>query len=176
MKTKPTKIKAALQICSININQSTNAMHALAHNIANTKSKFDLVLIQEPWWNRSITTSFQGWQVILPVPLINNQDWPRVAAYYQLQAEIEVMLRTDIGEDLDYMILDVRHNNSNIPLTHVINLYNQQELGKSPNPSTTMDRLAEKYLDPDVPTIITGDWNLHHPLWELRVEKENVAT
>ena len=100
-------------------------MHALAHNIANMKCKFDLVLIQEPWWNGSITTSFQGWQVILLVPSINNQDWPRVAAYYQLQAEIEVMLRTDIGEDLDYMILDVRHNNSNIPLTHVINLYNQ---------------------------------------------------
>ena len=39
-----------------------------------------------------------------------------------------------------------------------------------------MDRLAEKYLNPDVPTIITGDWNLHHHLWDLRVEKENVTT
>ena len=117
MKRKPTKIQAALQVCSVNINRSTNAMHALSHNIANDKRKFDLILIQEPWWNGSITTSFQGWQIILPRPAINEQERPRVVAYYRLQAEIEVTLCTDIGNDLDYMILDIKRNNSSLPST-----------------------------------------------------------
>ena len=176
MKGKPNKIQAALHVCSVNINRSTNAMHALTHNIANAKRHFDLVLIQEPWWNGSITTSFQGWQVILPTPTINDHERPRVVAYYRLQAEIEVTLRTDIGNDLDYMILDIKRNNSSLPTTRIINIYNQRELSESQNISFTAERLAEKILDTDTPTIITGDWNLHHPNWDSRIEEENVAT
>ena len=82
-------------------------MHALAHNIATSEQKYDLILVQEPWWNGSMTTSFQGWQVILPSPMIKEHDCPRVVAYYHLQAGIETTLRTDIATDLDFMIMDV---------------------------------------------------------------------
>ena len=37
------------------------------------------------------------------------------------------------------------------------------------------DRLAEIFLDPEFPTIITGDWNLHHPLWDSRIPETNIA-
>src|SRR5260370_38400937 len=107
MKGNQAKLNSALSICCININCSTNAMHALAHNIATSEQKYDLILVQEPWWNGSMTTSFQGWQVILPSPMIKEHDCPRVVANYHLQAGIETTLRTDIATDLDFMIMDV---------------------------------------------------------------------
>ena len=130
MKGNCTKIHSALSICSININRSTNMMHALAHNIANSEHGFDIILVQEPWWNGNITTSFQGWQMVLPTPAIREYECPRVAAYYHLQAGIDIILRTDISADLDFMVLDVRWEGSRNPPTHIINLYNQVELGE----------------------------------------------
>jgi len=107
MRGNRDKLNSTLYVCSININCSTNAMHELAHNITMTRQKFDIVLVQEPWWNRNITTSFQGWQVILPTTIKEN-DCPRVVTYYKLQAGVEITLRTDISLDLDFMILDVK--------------------------------------------------------------------
>ncbi len=82
-------------------------MHELAHNITMTRQKFDIVLVQEPWWNGNVTTSFQGWQVILPTTIKEN-DCLRVVTYYKLQAGVVITLRTDIASDLDFMILDIK--------------------------------------------------------------------
>src|SRR5260370_13643058 len=110
MKERLDMILSLLSICSININRSTNTMHTLAHNLATSKQNINILLIQELWWNGSITTSFQGWQVILPTPTILENECPQVMAYYQLQAgiEIEITLQTDISTDLDFMLLDIR--------------------------------------------------------------------
>src|SRR5260370_42339971 len=102
-------------------------MHALVHNLSTAKQSFDILLIQEPWWNGSITTSFQGWQVILPTPMIKESKCLRVVVYYQLQAGIEITLRTDICTDLDFMILDVRCDGLRNPPIRFIHLYNQME-------------------------------------------------
>ena len=67
-------------------------MHTLTHNIVTSEQTLDVLLIQEPWWNGSITTSFQGWQVILPTPMILENECLRVTAYYRLQAGIEITL------------------------------------------------------------------------------------
>ncbi len=122
MKGNPTKLSSTLHICCININHST-----LTHNIVTLKQTFDIILVQEPWWNGRLTTSFQGWQVILPTPIIKGNEHPRVVAYYQLQAGIDVTLRTDIRADLDFMILDIKHAGSRHPCTCLINIYNQIE-------------------------------------------------
>ncbi len=150
-------------------------MHKLAHNIAMTKQKFNIILLQEPWWNGNITTSFQGWQVILPTTIKENNH-PRVIAYYKLQAGMEVTLRTNIGSDLDFMILEVKHKGSRHPPTHIINMYNQVEPGDIQNPSFTTDRLASKILHPGIPTVITGNWNLHHNNWNSAIEKESTPS
>ena len=60
MKGIHAKLNSALFVCCININCSTNAMHALAHNIATEVKNLDIILVQEPWWNGNMTTSFQG--------------------------------------------------------------------------------------------------------------------
>src|SRR6266436_7933582 len=72
MRGNQEKLNSALHVCCININCSTNAMHALAHNIATSEQDLNILLVQEPWWNGSITTAFQGWQVILPTPTIKD--------------------------------------------------------------------------------------------------------
>src|SRR5260370_19062883 len=110
-------------------------MHALAHNIATSDYPYDLILVQELWWNGSMTASFQGWQVILPSPMIKEHGCPRVTAYYHLQASIKTTLRTDIATDLDFMIMDVRCEGSRHPPTCVINIYNQIEQGNPLDPT-----------------------------------------
>src|SRR5258707_2166590 len=150
-------------------------MHELAHNITMTRQKFDLVLVQEAWWNVNITTSFQGWQVILPTTIKEN-DCPRVIPYYKLQAGVEITLRTDTGSDLDFMILDIKCEGSRHLPTCIINLYNQTEPGEIQNPSFTTDRLASINIHPGMPTVITGDWNLHHNNWNSLIDKESTPT
>src|SRR5260370_26613691 len=120
MKGNQAKLDSIVSICCININHSTNAMHALAHNISTSGNNYDLILVQELWWNGSITTSFQGWQVILPSPTIKEHNHPRVVAYYCLQAGIKITLRMDVSSDLDFMILEIQCEGSKHPPMHVI--------------------------------------------------------
>ena len=172
MKENQAKLNSELSICCININCSTNTMHALAHNIATSDHEYDIILVQEPWWNGNFTTSFQGWQVILPSPTNKEHNHPRVAAYFRLQAGIDITLRTDISTDLDFMIMDVKWEGLKHPPTHIINLYNQTEPGESQDPGYTTDRLAQVHFHPEIPTVITGNWNLHHNLWNSVIEIE----
>ena len=77
-----------------------------------TDPPYDLLLIQEPWWeklhNGQATVSFPGWQVILPKSQIAENERPRVTTYYRQGAQLEVTLRTDILSDLDIMILEIK--------------------------------------------------------------------
>ena len=139
-------------------------MHALAHNIATSDYPYDLILVQEPWWNGSMSTSFQGWQVILPSPMIMEHDHPRVVAYYCLQAGIEITLRMDISTNLDFMIINVQHGGSKHPPTCVINLYNQVEPGNTQDPCYTTDRLAN---------ILLRKKRLQHIYFEFSWKKTN---
>src|SRR5260370_20963053 len=84
----------------------------------------------------------------------------------------------DICADLDLMIMDIHHEGSKHPPTCIINLYNQVEPGESPNPVHTTDRLAKIHFHPEIPTIITGNWNLHHNhnLWDSTIETESTPT
>ncbi len=131
-------------------------MHALAQNIAMSEQPFIVLLIQELWWNGIITTSFRGWQVILPAPMVRENEHLRVTAYNQLGAGIDITLRSDISTNLDFMILDIKREGSKHPPTCVINIYNQTELGESQEPDYTTDRLASIHLHPGIPTIIMG--------------------
>ena len=74
------------------------------------------------------------------------------------------------------MIIDVKCEGSRHPPMHIINLYNQTEPGKLQDPRYTTDRLLQVHLHPEVPTIITGNWNLHHNLWNSMIELEVTPT
>ncbi len=69
------------------------------------------------------------------------------------------------------MILDVKCEGTRHLPTRLINLYNQVELGEEHGYTT--DQLANTTLHPGTPTIITGDWNLHHNNWDSSIERES---
>ena len=108
--------------------------------------------------------------MILPAPTILEHEHLRVIAYYRLQAGIKITLHTDISTDLDFMLLDIRCEGSRHPPTCLINLYNQTELGESQDPCFTTDRLARINFHPGTATVIMGDWNLHHNLWNSMID------
>ena len=139
---KQAKSYNYIKACSLNTNRSNAAMHAIV-DIQNPA--FDLLLVQEPWWDRLDqayrTTSFPGWQTILPILPLRNNERPCIAAYF-------------------------RKEGSNKTPTCIINLYNQKSLGENQTSGWTLDRLKEADIDTNTPTIIMGDWNTHHPDWD----------
>jgi len=64
--------------------------------------------------------------------LYTTNEQPRTVAYHRLGAGMNITLRTDIAQDLDYMILNIRREGASWPPITLINIYNQ----KSPNPTT----------------------------------------
>ena len=76
---------------------------------------------------------------------------------------------------MDFMIMDVRQEGSKHPPTCIINIYNQVEQGVSQDPMFTTDRLANVHFHPEIPMIITGDWNLHHNLWNSTIDTESTT-
>src|SRR5258708_300352 len=44
------------------------------------------------------------------------------------------------------------------------------------NLSFTTDRMASINIHPGMPTVITGDWNLHHNNWNSSIDKESTPT
>src|SRR5260221_10542205 len=159
-----------ISVCSLNVNRSNAATHAAMHTIGEkTTPAPDLLLIQDPWWeklnNEHATISFPGWQAILPKSHITENECPHITAYHRQSAHLEVMLRTDILSDLDTMILEVKRTGDPNKPTRIINIYNQRQLGENRN-IYTVDHLARIHLNSNTPMIITGDWNTRHPDWD----------
>ncbi|KAG8988348.1 hypothetical protein FRB90_002806 [Tulasnella sp. 427] len=124
---------------------------------------FDILLIQEPAWNSLINaeTGNPDWQHILPSYPIPPETRARVQAYTRKQrTDFSVTLRSDIANDLDLQVLEIRQGN--FPPTIIANIYNDP---RAPGTCASA-RLRGLNLPIDTPVVLTGDWNLHHPLWE----------
>src|SRR5258708_18091579 len=168
---KHTKSNTSLAICSLNINRSNAATHTAMNAIAKSQNPpFNILLVQEPWWEKIHTSyrtvSFMGWQVILPKRPLREREQPQVAAYHRQGANIEIALRNDIITDPDIMILDARRESSDREPTCIINIYNQKALGEHQQAEWTIDRLARVTINHTKPMIITSDWNIRHPDWD----------
>jgi hypothetical protein len=72
---------------------------------------------------------------------------------------LEVVPQANILEDLDIQILDVKRMGSRKRSTRVVNIYN----GKRSDLTESVNILTAMNFDSQIPTIITGDWNTHHP-------------
>ncbi len=169
-----THTHTTILVCSLNVNRSNAVTHAAMHTIGEkTTPAPDLLLIQEPWWeklnNEHATISFPGWQAILPKSHITKNKCPHITAYHRQSVHLEVTLRTDILLDLDTMILEVKRTGDPNKPTRIINIYNQKQLGENRN-IYTVDCLARIHLNLNTPMIITGDWNTHHPDWDDGVD------
>lgn len=152
-----------IRIIQLNTNRRNIVCHALLNS---TTCNFDIVLLTEPWFgnignSQRGPVAGPGWVPILPLQPIPDNVTPRVMAYVRRRNDFTVTLRSDLASDADLQILQIDQP----PHTPVIvaNVYNQRA-GDDPQ-LWTIDRLVNVTFPTNLPVIVSGDWNLHHPLW-----------
>ncbi|KAF8632119.1 hypothetical protein AX17_004922 [Amanita inopinata Kibby_2008] len=146
------------------------------HMLLNTLDNIDIILIQEPWFDkigiaRSLTdpqgekalgtVSNPAWDIFLPLSPDPTQP-PRVATCIRKRlTNLRYIPRPDIINSPDVLIIDIASDDLT---SRFINIYNAGPGSKA----TAVNSLREANLDPLVPTIVAGDFNLHHPSWSLQ--------
>ncbi len=162
-----------INIASVNMRRRNAITHALLHS-----SPVDQVmLIQEPWYNRIGTTrkddaregvdvlgavSSPGWEVHYPAVPENGR--AKVTAYTRKrswegvnsQAMFTAISRLDLCAHPCVMVLDLNFDNS---VWRLINFYNDVR------DASALDSLLALDLDPLIPTMVTGDFNTHSRTW-----------
>ncbi|GBE82248.1 Putative 115 kDa protein in type-1 retrotransposable element [Sparassis crispa] len=93
---------------------------------------------------------------------------PRAMAYVRKRADFTVTLRSDLANDLDMQILEVQQ--APHPTTLIVNIYNDN---KKQGKRSAVKRLQKVALPNEIPVILSGDWNLHHPLWSRHATPAN---
>lgn len=156
---------------SLNVNKANYIGHAILNSFVGSA---DIVLFQEPWKGRigmSRSDSSPGgttiygmvhqrsWTSYIPVPGNVGKDSPaRVAAYVsRARTDLVVRQRTDLLSHPDVLILEL--STPHHPPFLVVNIYNDANC-------SAITALMSTTL-PDLPTIITGDFNLHHEAWAM---------
>lgn len=108
-----------------------------------------------------------SWTQFTPVPITADNPIPRVAAYVSRACtDIRVTQRSDIVSHRDILILEV-HLSPKLSFL-VVNIYNDSD-------STALDILVSLPL-PELPSIISGDFNLHHGSWSREVKPPPVSS
>ena len=81
---------------------------------------------------------------------------------------INLTLRTDIAQDLDFMILDIRRENTTWDPISLINIYNQrtQEPHTEPPHKWMADCLQDQIPNCPIPMVIAGNWNMRDLAWD----------
>ncbi|KAF8623926.1 hypothetical protein AX17_007254 [Amanita inopinata Kibby_2008] len=146
------------------------------HMLLNTLDDIDIILIQEPWIDkigiaRSLTdpqgekalgtVSNPAWDIFLPISPDPTHP-PRVATCIRKRLpNLRYIPRPDIINSPDVLIIDI---SSDDLTSRFINVYNAGPGAKA----TAVNALCEANLNPLIPTIVAGDFNLHHPSWSLQ--------
>lgn len=146
----------------------------------------DIVLLQEPCYysinGAYIPPQHPSFDLLTPVPTASFPKLavrPRVLAYVRKAARIEASPRYDIVCDPDLQAIGVIGLESFL----IFNIYNEKErLGEDPSqedqgPSqgprrkgaSTVNRLLT-HLSIAEPFLLAGDYNLHHPRWNLTAD------
>ena len=58
------------------------------------------------------------------------------------------------------MALNIKREGDPREATRIINIYNQKQLGEHPSITYTSNCIDNLQWDPNIPTIITSDWNM----------------
>ena len=157
--TKPIKI------LQLNANRSNPVCHAVLNATVNS---VDIILLTEPWFghignDQRGPVALSGWNPILPLQPIPEDLVPCTMAYYRHREDFHVTLRLDLVSDADIQVLQV--DQPLHPPTIIVNIYNQR--AGDDNNSWSADHLRNIALPENVPVVVSGDFNMHHPLWAV---------
>ena len=172
MNERPSIIAQPIKILQLNVQCKKHTTIQLLNNFP---TEIDILLLQEPAWSfigRDQTSgrdidgpvALKGWSTILPVTSRNpNSPRPRTLTYFRPRNDFTITLRTDLLEDRDAQVLEI--NQANHPSTLIINVYNDSPKGDL----CILNKLRDVYDSfPNSPTLITGNFNLHHPIWSRK--------
>ena len=158
-----------LRVFSLNCNKANYIGHACLNSLV---SSTGIILFQEPWvgkvGSRWLDSDPKGsdvygnvhqnsWSQFILVPHLASSNAPvRATAYANchIPHSFSFLQRTDLIEHLDIVVLEVRSPSLNLLL---VNVYNGEDCDALQTLTSTSF--------PDLPIIITGDFNLHHPIW-----------
>ena len=167
------------------LSQNVNKSNAVTHSLLNSCGHLtDIFFIQEPWFNRigiDIQTGID--KIGVPNhPHFNHvtsdstpEHKPDVAAYFpKSHPGWNIQPRSDIISHPSILLLEITFQSHTL---YAINVYN-------PSDSSTLIPLYSALSKlHNHETIVTGDFNLHHPLWskeehdhKISSESENLTT
>jgi hypothetical protein len=168
-----------LRVLQLNVARANWRMSA----VLNSLTDYDIILFQEPWFSRVGiarsstdpsgieilgTVSNHAWESFVPTTV--NERRPRVASFVRKGINhLYVHSCPDVLDSPDIIMLSFHYGNISFD---IINIYNAGP-GRNAN---SVRALMDAELDPLTPTIISGDFNLHHPLWALENGQQHAAS
>src|SRR5579859_383311 len=156
-----TTIDDYLRIMQYNVNKSKTITHSILND--DTTKDFTLILVQEPprLRHNRLPPLHQSWTLIESTTRSN--DPPRTAIYINNRKLPPASFEHIPISHGDITAISIAPNPPQIKPTLIINIYNSHE---QTLPGTIHTHLTRDVHLPDYgATIIAGDFNLHHPLW-----------
>ena len=157
-------------LLSVNMQRHNAAMHSLLE----TNKSDNILFVQEPWFDQvgvqRVDNARTGVDVLggvahpdwdLFYPFFTNNKWAKVITYRRKQINgrlnpLRVVPRLDLVQHNTILITDIYIGNN---LLRAINYYNDVA------DSSSFASLTSLELDPTVPTILVGDFNIHSRTW-----------
>jgi hypothetical protein len=142
----------------------------VTHSLLNTNSKADIIMVQEPWYDRIGTTCLDTnpegvdnlgrvanpkWDCLYPKT--NHGERCKVMAYHCITStHFNVTSHLDLSSCHHILTLDIHLRSSSF---QAINVYHDS------NFCASLTNILNIKTDPQTPTIIGGDFNTHSQTW-----------
>ena len=152
-----------LRILQYNVHKSKDVITPLLEDPR--IQQFHLILVQEPWRNQHIQTSYNPSQSNFHL-LYHPHAETRVAIYISKSIPTTDWKVRHLTPDLSVLDLKVQFTDV-VRTIRIYNVYNPPPRSKQDNtgPSTLPDLDKDFQESPCEHSMVFGDFNLHHPLW-----------
>ena len=167
-------MRKRLRTSSIRIVQHNGYRSNISVTTALENCDADILLVSEPWWGEIGGDNFggvkhPGYDTLLPTQTVPADARPRVMAYVRRREDFQVALRVDLVQDLDFLLLEIQQRpHPSVLIAHIYNQIPGGDPGDDYNPGHrewSFDRFKRLQL-PDMPVMVTGDFNLHSRVWD----------
>ena len=165
----------------VNMRRSNARLHA----ILNSNKHADIILVQEPWFNKIGTTrsdyepegtdtfgtvSNPLWDIIYPK--YNPGERCKVVAYRRvLSTSFTVTNRLDLSSNYHTLAIDVHTDAETFRVYNIYHNAHTNDAGNDPDRAAretrirSLEHITSLEIDPLMPTVIGGDFNTHARTW-----------